>query len=563
MIVPRILRAPWTQQPPPGTALQIDWTNPLTRGLILAVVGGQPNDLVSGVYVPGGSNTGPVGVTPPVPYAGGMGVPAGAAVGFPYYGIPGGIPPDASNWTCLTLATLYSGATYQTDYVVGWAGEISAGFAIGVAFSTAIFRSSIAGTNISHAVSLMDNREHLLGVSLGGGTGRAWKDGVQVASASCSTPTFSFAQNYTRFAVGSDSMTAGYKVPVGLTLLYSRELSAVEHAQLARNPWQLFATTARRVWVPVGAGGGVTLAVANATHAHIAGALTLSIDSLLSVASATHAHAADNLALGTTGATSLAVADASHAHAAESPALTLDTWLAVDDAAHAHTADNVTLSTLSVLAIADALHGHSADNLALTLDTWLVIADVLHAHVAENATLDVTGSTTLSIADATHTQLTDSLDLTSAHALTIADVLHGHSADNLTLTLDTWLVINEVLHAHAVDNVVLSQNDALNLVVQNSQHAHTSDAIELTSQLALVIADVAHLHESDALTLSTEIVLAIQNAMHLHTSANVVLIIPGEVIIDEITGIRMSTPVILAQLTQHTYSVRLHGSHLQ
>lgn len=251
--MPRLLVSPWTQQPQ-GVALQIDWSNPLTRGLMHVIVGGQPNELVSGDVVPGGSNTGTVDIAASKPYAGGSGIPSNAAFGHPYYGISGGIPPDASNWTCLALHTLYAGGTYQTDFTVGWPAETSLGFALGIAFSTATFRPQIAGTNISHAVSLKDNREHLLGVSLGGGTGRAWKDGVQVATAACSTPSFAFVQSYTRFVVGSNTYVANYEVPIGLVLLYSRELSAAEHAQLARNPWQIFAPIVRRVWVPAGGG---------------------------------------------------------------------------------------------------------------------------------------------------------------------------------------------------------------------------------------------------------------------------------------------------------------------
>lgn len=90
------------------------------------------------------------------------------------------------------------------------------------------------------------------------------------------------------------------------------------------------------------------------------------------------------------GATDLVIQDATHAHAADSLTLTLDTTLAIADALHAHTADNLTLSVSGAtdLVIQDALHGHTADSLALTLGyVDLAIADALHGHAADNITL--------------------------------------------------------------------------------------------------------------------------------------------------------------------------------
>lgn len=43
-----------------------------------------------------------------------------------------------------------------------------------------------------------------------------------------------------------------------LTLIFERGLSATEIKQLADNPWQLFAPIKRQIWVPVSAGGGGT-----------------------------------------------------------------------------------------------------------------------------------------------------------------------------------------------------------------------------------------------------------------------------------------------------------------
>ncbi|HMN55629.1 MAG TPA: hypothetical protein PKE15_00145 [Ottowia sp.] len=247
----RSILLPWDAQP--QEAVEIDWTNPLTRGLIQCIIGGHAYDLASGQQVLGGSNAGPAALGSPGVYADGISIPANACGGQPLSGVPGGIPPDHAQFTLLALQTLSSTAAYGTDITIGWSGEPAAGFYLGISFSTATFRPAIAGTNISHAVSLKDGSPHLLGVSLGGGTGRAWKDGVQVASAACSTPSFGFSQAYTRFQVGSNTAVAGYPVPTALVLLYDRTLWAAEHAQLAANPWQIFAPRETQIWVPSGA----------------------------------------------------------------------------------------------------------------------------------------------------------------------------------------------------------------------------------------------------------------------------------------------------------------------
>ena len=156
------------------------------------------------------------------------------------------------------------------------------------------------------------------------------------------------------------------------------------------NPWQLFAP--RTIWVPVSAGGGTDLTIQDATHAHSADSLTLTL-----------------------GYTNLTIADATHGHTADSLALTLDTTLAIADATHAHTADNMILTVTGAtdLTIQDATHAHTADSPTLTLGyTDLAIAEALHAHTADNLTLTVAGAVDLIIARAVHAHTVDSLTLT-------------------------------------------------------------------------------------------------------------------------------------------------------
>lgn len=160
--------------------------------------------------------------------------------------------------------------------------------------------------------------------------------------------------------------------------------------EIARNPWQLFAP--RSIWVPVSvsAGGGTDLTIQEATHAHTADGVTVTLSTTLTTADATHAHTADALAL--TLDTVLAVADATHAHTADNLTISASgaVNLTVDDATHAHTADSPTLTLGYVdLVIAEALHGHLADSPTLSVVEYtdLIIAEALHAHTVDNLTL--------------------------------------------------------------------------------------------------------------------------------------------------------------------------------
>ncbi len=111
----------------------------------------------------------------------------------------------------------------------------------------------------------------------------------------------------------------------------------------ASSPW------AGESWAgsPAAGGSATDLTIQDATHAHTADGLTITVDSTLAIADATHAHTADNLSLTVTGSTDLVVQDALHSHAADNLDLTVDGSidLTIDSATLAHTADNVTLTT--------------------------------------------------------------------------------------------------------------------------------------------------------------------------------------------------------------------------
>ena len=282
---------------------------------------------------------------------------------------------------------------------------------------------------------------------------------------------------------------------LGNLALWNRALSFGEAKAYIENPWQLFRRDpARTHFFPAG-GAGITLTVADATHAHSTDGIALSQANTLALADALHGHSADNLALIQQHV--LAVLDALHAHSAEAPTLTQANTLAPAEALHGHLADNVTVSVAGTLAVAEATHGHSADQVNLVQAHMLAVAEALHGHAADNLTLSA--GDTLAPAAATHGHTADNVALTQASVLVVQESAHGHTVESVTLSYGLTLAIADALHAHAADNVVLTQGYLL--TVADATHAHAADAPALTQANVLVVSDALHAQLVDAISL--------------------------------------------------------------
>jgi hypothetical protein len=148
------------------------------------------------------------------------------------------------------------------------------------------------------------------------------------------------------------------------------------------------------VTINVGAGASIDLVIQDATHAHAADSMALTIDAFLAVADALHGHAAENVIISLAGVANLVIADALHAHTADAIVLSSASVLAIQDALHGHSVENLAITAESGvnLLVADSLHAHSADGVALTVDAWLAIADAVHAHSADNVIITPSGA---------------------------------------------------------------------------------------------------------------------------------------------------------------------------
>jgi hypothetical protein len=483
-LLPR--RQIWTQQP--QGAVDIDWSNPLTRGLTYATAdgaGGADSSITS------------LGSVPKIADRWGKGdYFDGSSQKIAKNSLVGRsldltvcvlhkstvLPPNGPTY-CHILAST-TGAS-PADYY-GWILMLGNGTGLPQ------FRvyQSINGTQDAECDAatgaLNDGKPHVTIATVFGEAGGAMTldvDGKTVASSTHPTGLYSRTNN---LAIGKarHNFWGGFKGSIGAVFVFDRVLSAKERSSLSANPWQIFKRPDSRIFVPVSVGGGTTsLIVQDATHAHIADSPSFSMATYLAVAESLHAHAADNVTLATTGTANLVV----------------------QEATHAHVADGVTLTTQWLLAVAEALHSHTAESVTLSLQTALVVLEALHTHAAENLTLGVTGTANLTIADATS----------------------GHTSDAVSLTLNSLLAVFDASHAHAADSLTLDTSNATALTVQDSTHTHGADSLGLSLDTWLAIVEAAHGHTADAPTLSTALALQVAESLHAHYADVVVLGFPS------------------------------------
>lgn len=417
----------------PQIRTELDWGNPINRGLVEAYNWGAGKvDLVASRVA-----TTDYALINAADQAG-----RAAKFSAEKHVITGQTWAGATEWTFLTLALPDTSKTAAISFAngVGAAGQsyllfnTTSGFGASAGY-VGFGSGSAAGSAVVTAVASAIRPYPAVYVGTQSDQRRVFRDGVLLGTGSSGAVTIAGTGHVT--CLNGIQGYSGYNSSASkyfLTMIWNRALSPEEIAAIGANPWQLFRPQERSIWVPsAGGGGAVSLVIADATHAHTADGLTLTLQSALSVADATHGHAADNLTLTTTGSTSLTVADATHAHTADSPTLTVLAVLSVADALHGHSAANVTLgvSGATTLTVADATHSHLVDGLVLTTESLLTVADALHAHAADN------------------------VDLSDAPILQIADALHAHTADGLALTVDAWLAVADARHLHSADNVVL------------------------------------------------------------------------------------------------------------
>ena len=218
-------------------------------------------------------------------------------------------------------------------------------------------------------------------------------------------------------------------------------------------------------------GGGLTLTVNDALHAHYSDVLGLAQKNTILVAGTLHGHAVDSLTLSQKN--TLAVAESNHAVSSDAITLSQSSVLIVSDSTHSHAADAVAITQKNTLVTAGSLHGHAADNIALSSGALLAVQSVLHAHTTDS--LALAQRNTLSVQEALHSIGSDNLTLSNSVNLTVFDSTHSHTAVAVTLTQANILAVQDAIHTVGSDNLSLI-TDAI-LIVDSALHALISDTI--------------------------------------------------------------------------------------
>lgn len=457
MLIPR--RTVRTSQP--QQAAGIDWSNPITKGLRIAISGADPLlNVVSGVL--GTQVLSPYGT---VDRKGrGTKSPAQSYYKFPAQSLAQYTPEvTLFNYTSVTDDTMRPDAI-----LLGLVSDIDGGMygkvALGQHYSTGCVQA-IDGQRYAYETERQELVRNALGEThsycavFSGGSGSLYKNGIFQASAAVGSAPL---QNVNTCTIGASPVHAngGWLNPIYVSLVFYRALSAKEVKSLSANPWQIFEDEEDYLFIPeAGGGGSVSLIVADALHGHAVDSPSFSMATYLAVAESLHTQAADNLTLSTTGSANLAIQEAAHAHVSDGVALTTRWLLIVADALHTHAADNLTMGVTgaTTLTVADATSVHTADSVALSVIAFLAIADAVSQHAADNLTLDTSNATFLTVQEATH----------------------SHGTDGIALTLDTWLAIVDAAHAHTADAPTLSLGQ-LSLQIADALHAMYSDIVFLT-----------------------------------------------------------------------------------
>lgn len=239
-----IIQKRWTTQPPPGTA--IDWSHPLARGLVSALVNG---------------------------FDAAIGRTSGfSPVGFTQSGVTerGGMPYDESSDVAeVTLVGHHKYTSDNGDYSGHTYGFYTSGGAnsdIGIAYGVisvsvadiyGVRRDNANGTTILEAdVALPYEAVWACTGTLGAaGSALTYKNGLPFAASIARAGTGTFSKNPLRAHYKGGASSTGKEF--AWAYRYARILTPDEIYRISTDPYQIFEPYEE--WVPVSAGGGVVI----------------------------------------------------------------------------------------------------------------------------------------------------------------------------------------------------------------------------------------------------------------------------------------------------------------
>ena len=549
---------------------QIDWDNPLSRGLIVFMlpVPGGALDIVSGRFFSKNSSYSTVpdfGQLSRFNSSGGQSVEVLSNVGS-WPSSPGITAGCVARYSAATVGSDDCMVDFRNDANT-WRLKLTTQSPTGQSYRVFAKNSSSKSINYSGGPDPNDNQVHRVIASIGNNSDlRLDVDnvGVQTTSAGSGSP-----QIADDFKLGSDGGGGSFQGAIYCAYGFSRQLSETEMLALNANPWQLVKPLFPAIHFSVG--GAAILTISDVDQSVSVDALNLVQANTLALADADQSVSVDapNLvqantlaladadqsvsvdALNLVQANTLALADADQSVSVDALNLVQANTLALTDAGHSHSADNVVLSSGENLVVGDADQVVSADNLGLVQANILVINDTDHAVIVD--ALSLIQANVLAVLDALHASSTDNIDLLQANTLAVTDADHSHTADPLSLVQSNILATADALHGNAVDNIelelagVLSVADALQqasadnlvitqahtIVVNSALSNQISDSLNLSQGFSLLVDSADHVVQADPIVLDTTILLAVLDAAQSVAVDPVALVQSGTLIVSD------------------------------
>lgn len=248
-----ILYTPWTQQP--QQPVGIDWSNPITRGLVSCVDG-------SGVEIVTGSSLSVVGsVSSSVTSAG----RAKSSAGSGCLSLSTRNLASPTNTAFSIVGTIYINNLSQTNNYISQTIETDGVFKQAavifgyVSGKIEYYASNYTGTNprTGSQITISDTKPHTFCYSYNGSRWAGYLDGVKVFE---TTRTFSvniLSSNVNGYLLGSEVLADSLDGGCIQYSTFTRGLSDAEARSLTLNPWQIFKPIPRRIFAPVATAGGL------------------------------------------------------------------------------------------------------------------------------------------------------------------------------------------------------------------------------------------------------------------------------------------------------------------
>lgn len=219
-----------TRASQPQGPVGIDWSNPITRGLVFALNPISAFDLVKKLAVPG--------ISPQIATSSGIYI---GGVSSTQTSLGNGPVATSSTWTGLLDIDTRPNPN-------GWGGRFwrptgnnDGQHTVQLGGTTG---TKVVGVSINYAaifnISLTDNSQSRCVIKHRAADHAIWVNG-SLKGASSNAAAWSIGVNSSNVA-GSDA--------IGLQLLWDRTLSDVEILSISLNPWQIFTPIQRNIWVP-------------------------------------------------------------------------------------------------------------------------------------------------------------------------------------------------------------------------------------------------------------------------------------------------------------------------